>query len=79
MIKNFNVKIGVGGSYFTIQICISNDITLWEREQIFIQKSENTIHIKILQVVIDDFLYFTLFLLKHLFYNKNLTNEFSDL
>lgn len=41
MIKNFNVKIGVGGSYFTIQICISNDITLWEREQIFIQKSEN--------------------------------------
>lgn len=31
MMLNFNVKIGVGGSYFTIQICISNDITLWER------------------------------------------------
>ena len=38
MVKNFNVKVGVGGSYFTIQICISNVIILWERRTNFYSK-----------------------------------------
>ena len=38
MIKNFKVKIGVGGSYFTTQICKSNAIILWERRTNFYSK-----------------------------------------